>query len=142
MRASILRQPGVPVADRESVISAHLVLARFLLGDDSLAVLVVAAVGRHVAGEREPGAVRRELRQSGAGAERRRPLRFAAADDIQHIYLIDLVALALGRERDAPAVGAPGQAGFRCASLRQSSRWRLAIGRDQPDVASLLIGGV
>ena len=109
-----------------------LVLALLVFLGDALVVLVVLRLGVDVAGEKQAVAVGRELGLGRAGRQRRRPERLAAAGEIEHpdlrnlvvAYIFDVAAGVAG-SADAPlasAVAVTVLAGT-LPSVATSQRW-------------------
>src|SRR5439155_22265618 len=75
-----------------------------------------------------------ELRRARAGGDVRDALRLAAAE-VEEVDLVLLVALALGGEGDAAAVGRPRHVALRRLRERDLPRLRAPLGGHEPEVA-------
>ncbi len=134
-----LVEPLVPATDRERLVAADLRLRLLALGGQ-------LAVAFEVRRPRVDGALvgdRRSVRapeRTASGERRRRDApSLTAGGEIEHVHLRDLVVVALRREREPPAVGAPRRRALARATGRQPPRLRGAVDGDDPQVLRLLL---
>ena len=111
-----LVHPLIPVADRKRVVDARLRL-RVLLLERGLAVRVLVAPRRATAppGTRSSSPSGLQAGALAAVGAHGDSLRVAAPRHVHHVDLRHLVVIAAGRERQPPAVGAPGGAALAAA---------------------------
>ena len=133
-----LLNPVVEVLNRKRVVDPHL---RFRVLSFLHRFAVRLFVGRarpHHRLEEDLLAVRTPARHARRRCRGCDPLRFTAAHDVEHINLIHLVVVTLGRKRDACAVGAPSGPALRSFARGQAARCRAAVARHHPEIGDLL----
>src|SRR4029078_8302578 len=119
--------PVIEVANRERVVDTNLRL-------DPLAVLHRLAIAVFVGGAGPHRGLKQDLLAIGAPPRRARgsrrrshSLRFAAAHDIEDVYLGDFVIITFSRKRNARRVGAPCWSALGTLARGQAPRRRAAV---------------